>query len=133
MSNKTNPGKTLSKRKAQLGAVLIQLSSQRPSDVWRGMRGQPQRRLRPQHDHPRKHEPQPTGIGDREQRAEAGGDASDDDEIYAKLIQQMHNLSLNIDESLIDLATEYEKDKLLIEKSEKWISYRIDIVVDWLE
>jgi len=37
MSSKTNPGKTPNKRKPQLDAVLIQLSSQRPSDVWRGM------------------------------------------------------------------------------------------------
>jgi hypothetical protein len=37
MSGKTNPGKTPNKRKSQLDAVLIQLSSQRPSDVWRGM------------------------------------------------------------------------------------------------
>jgi len=37
MPGKTNPGKTPNKRKSQLDAVLIQLSSQRPSDVWRGM------------------------------------------------------------------------------------------------
>jgi len=37
MSSKVNPGKTPNKRKSQLDAVLIQLSSQRPSDVWRGM------------------------------------------------------------------------------------------------
>ena len=37
MSGKTNPGKIPNKRKSQLDAVLIQLSSQRPSDVWRGM------------------------------------------------------------------------------------------------
>jgi tetratricopeptide (TPR) repeat protein len=37
MSTKTNPGRPSNKRKPQLDAVLIQLSSQRPSDVWRGM------------------------------------------------------------------------------------------------
>lgn len=36
MPNKTDPGKALSKRRAQ-DVVLIQLCSKRPSDVWRGM------------------------------------------------------------------------------------------------
>lgn len=35
MPSKTNPGKASSRR--QLDAVLVQLGSQRPSDVWRGM------------------------------------------------------------------------------------------------
>lgn len=37
MPPKTNPSRTTDKRKPQLDAVFIQLSSQRPSDVWRGM------------------------------------------------------------------------------------------------
>lgn len=37
MSTKTNSGTTPNRRKTQLDAVLIQLSSQRPSDLWKGM------------------------------------------------------------------------------------------------
>ncbi len=37
MPPKTNPGKASSKRNPELDAVLIQLGSQRPSNVWRGM------------------------------------------------------------------------------------------------
>lgn len=37
MSTKTNPGKTINRRKPQLDAVLMQLNSQKPSEVWRGM------------------------------------------------------------------------------------------------
>lgn len=37
MSSKTSPGKSTEKRKPQLDAVFVLLTSQRPSDVWRGM------------------------------------------------------------------------------------------------